>query len=604
MRYPDNVDPQLMCPVLHVTADNIDKQTDTLDGKNSFHATQMVVFQRGGASLDRILDRLTVTQKLSLHVPDILTKIFEPNVPPQVEPVLQRSADLKWYGGNEKSDCVVNAEAKDLAFLFGRQFESDACKIGWTEHNKYMTTKNPAITSYAFMPLILNPAHEYDTLFAVLQRCVCLADKLNYPYIDLVVDQALYCKLLELRWSSEIFQKRIILRMGGPHISMNFMGAIGHHMKSCGLSEIWTESGVLGPGSVAKVFEGKAYSKGMRVHKLTYQALWSILMPRLLKYLEDNKSSSELLRNVTQNYSDAIDFFSLKESSEMVTEFLAQESEMDPNTKFWIMYLNMVSTLLKFTRAIRDAEWDLYLEALNEMLPVIAWYDHYKYLSSLTAYIYDMNNLPPAVMNAFRSGEFVAKRSSAKFNQVDLDHAQEWLVKTCKVSGGISGITNKEATLQKWILSFHWRTEIVQKTLSLFDMQPVVGGMSKGRIKRDQDDERSILNMFRELHVLSDENRSNVLQNLVTKDVATAEIQKSLLNVIEAGRKQVNHFVTGRMTFSGNDKPAVSFVQKISKNMPLTFANLHKSTKAKPIQKRLAQNEIHLLQRLVMAHGV
>lgn len=225
----------------------------------------MVAFQRGGGSIDNILNSLKVTQKLSLQIPEILGKVFDPIVPPQEEPVLKKSADLKWYGQNceKPSDYVMEAEAKGLAFLLGRQFESSENKIGWTEHNKIIPTNNSSMTSYGFMPLILNPAHEYNTLHTVLMRCVSLADNLNYPYIDLVVDQALFCKLLELRWSSEIFQKLIILRMGGLHLSMNFMGAIGQHMKNSGLSEIWTESGVLSAGSAEKVLEGKAYSKGI-----------------------------------------------------------------------------------------------------------------------------------------------------------------------------------------------------------------------------------------------------------------------------------------------------------------------------------------------------
>lgn len=128
-----------------------------------------------------------------------------------------------------------------------------------------------------------------NTLNTVIKRGISLADKLNFEYIVFTVDQALYCKMLELRWSSEVYQKRIILRMGGLHIAMNYMRAIGQHMKDSGLAEIWIESGVLGASSVNKVFE--AYSKAMRVHKMTYQAIWRILLPRFLQYLETSHKS-------------------------------------------------------------------------------------------------------------------------------------------------------------------------------------------------------------------------------------------------------------------------------------------------------------------------
>ena len=40
--------------LIHITADNIDIIPDTLDGKKSFHATQVVAFQRGAQTTDEI----------------------------------------------------------------------------------------------------------------------------------------------------------------------------------------------------------------------------------------------------------------------------------------------------------------------------------------------------------------------------------------------------------------------------------------------------------------------------------------------------------------------------------------------------------------------
>lgn len=47
-------------PILHVTADNIDILTDTLDGKSTFHAAQMVAFQRKGADTSKILAEISL----------------------------------------------------------------------------------------------------------------------------------------------------------------------------------------------------------------------------------------------------------------------------------------------------------------------------------------------------------------------------------------------------------------------------------------------------------------------------------------------------------------------------------------------------------------
>ena len=55
---------------------------------------------------------------------------------------------------------------------------------------------------------------------------------------------------------------------------MKFLKVLGDHMEGSELSEVWVDSGLLAPGSAQLVFNGKSYSKGLRAHKLTVQALW------------------------------------------------------------------------------------------------------------------------------------------------------------------------------------------------------------------------------------------------------------------------------------------------------------------------------------------
>ena len=67
---------------------------------------------------------------------------------------------------------------------------------------------------------------------------------------------------------------------------MNFLNVIGQHMKDSGLCEAWVEAGILGAGTAEYVMTGKAYSKGMRTHKLTFQALWRLLLPSLTDHVQ------------------------------------------------------------------------------------------------------------------------------------------------------------------------------------------------------------------------------------------------------------------------------------------------------------------------------
>ena len=128
-------------------------------------------------------------------------------------------------------------------------------------------------TKVGYMPILQAPAHEFDALNAVVKRCMHVSSVLGQRYTVITVDQALYCKLVELKWIVPEYQEKLVVLLGGLHISMCFLKAIGNHMNGSGLAETWVESALLEPNATEYVLSGKAYKRAMRVHKLTAQAL-------------------------------------------------------------------------------------------------------------------------------------------------------------------------------------------------------------------------------------------------------------------------------------------------------------------------------------------
>ena len=63
----------------HFSADNIDINDSTLDGKNTFHATQVAAWQRGptgGHSRDAVLAAVRPSNNVTLEVPKALEAIM------------------------------------------------------------------------------------------------------------------------------------------------------------------------------------------------------------------------------------------------------------------------------------------------------------------------------------------------------------------------------------------------------------------------------------------------------------------------------------------------------------------------------------------------
>ena len=78
------------------------------------------------------------------------------------------------------------------------------------------------------------------------------------------------------------------------------------YVQGSGLQEAWIESSIFGPGTAEQVMSGKSYGRVMRGHKLTLQALWQLLISKLLMFIKD--TDQDLERQIQERLSsDGID---------------------------------------------------------------------------------------------------------------------------------------------------------------------------------------------------------------------------------------------------------------------------------------------------------
>ena len=178
---------------------------------------------------------------------------------------------------------------------------------------------------------------------------------------------------------------------------------------------------------------GKSYARSVRAHKLTFQALWHFLLPKLYSYLEelDKDYKTDLLESVQEyDTSCSVDTLTNILASDTfkrhMDNFVDHIKNENPNIKFWWNYMEMVNILLYFIRAQRDGLWDLHLFSFRKMLPFFFRYDHTNYARWGTVYLAETNRLPEEIYHEVMNGNFVVKESDKSLNQVDPDHSQEW----------------------------------------------------------------------------------------------------------------------------------------------------------------------------------
>ena len=208
---------------------------------------------------------------------------------------------------------------------------------------------------------------------------------------------------------------------------------IGQHTQSSGLLDVWVECQLLGPNSAEQVLAGKAYSRGLRAHKITFQAMWRILLPQLLDYAKD--SDNEFANQLNNDNTEELVLILATNQFKTPLQSFLERYTTNVNCKFWWDYMQMVQLLLMFNRAQRDGLWELHLYSFQAMLPYFMRYDHINNSRWGTIYLNEMHQLPEPVKLEFMSGNFVVKGSESLFNQVDPDQSQEWLNGIGKVVG-------------------------------------------------------------------------------------------------------------------------------------------------------------------------
>ena len=78
-----------------------------------------------------------------------------------------------------------------------------------------------------YLPIIQASAHELDTLNTLIMRVVHIAEALQQEHVVLTVDEALFPKLMEFKWSVDRYKDVLIPSLGGLHIGMHFLGILG-----------------------------------------------------------------------------------------------------------------------------------------------------------------------------------------------------------------------------------------------------------------------------------------------------------------------------------------------------------------------------------------
>ena len=357
----------------------------------------------------------------------------------------------------------------------------------------------------------------------------------------------------------------IVLRLGGLHLQMSYLGSIGHLMCGSGLEEVIGL--IYAENVVPHILSGKAISRALRAHNIVEAALYVLLCSDIFKcklpseigntMVEQNcadedhhnelkelwDKASKVLNNLLD---DASQFDTLCKSTVLkdVSQKMKQKMESlqgNQTSRLWLQYLNMLSILHAFIKAERTGCWELHLQATQQMLPFFAATGHNLYAKSTYLYLqkmFELETTHPDVHRHFLQGHHVIRRSDRYWAGLSSDLViEQVLMRGLKTSGGLTrGRGFGEIQRLLWIMSSPSRADMHNAMLMFTEVQHHPSDQHKevasARQKRDAKDTNFVI------HYLSQHNpfssRSS-LTNIANGVVANAKVNVD--NAKEIGDK-------------------------------------------------------------------
>ena len=174
---------------------------------------------------------------------------------------------------------------------------------------------------------------------------------------------------------------------------------------------------------------------------------------------------------------------------------------------FWLMYSDCVWVLFRFQQAVKQNNFDMYLESLRQLCSLLFSSDHQNYARYLPVYLTTLTNLQtshPGSEELLRENGFSVSRSDVPgcHNPIDLT-IEQTINRHAKSSGGVIGFSRNPAAYYRWCITRHMRASYVESTLDRVDMLPNTDDVHKSskfsEIKRSELDVEKLLAAFEQI---------------------------------------------------------------------------------------------------------
>jgi len=437
--------------------DNADFNTATISGHNTFHAMGGISCVTPAGNPDRITLQRSTTDLPKAEVVGKFGKIPIKTYKKPTQIVLSSvTVDTLKDAGTVPSQQL----AFSLDYLWMLNFSIKTCPAWNGFMQTAVTGTNYEKTRIEILPFInLDPSNP-STIYTALSFAKRQCELHGIKTCIVTFDQPLYIKAAEIVAASTDLPD-VVVRLGGFHLLMSYLGSVGYIMGGSGLDSLWET--VYAAGTVIHMMTGHAYSRAVRAHILTSAALFSLLLTN--NGVLDDESLKEKLKSLHEQLLSGdcateriLDDGTVQTFMTTMADIIDEQKQQSRTGKLWINYLEQVSILKMFLYAERTGDWKLHLQCIRRMIPYFHAAGHLAYAKSARLYLQQMETLESKMsdtefLHFSKGGYFTVRREDRLWSGNFTDQTIEQnLMRMFKSSGGMThGRGIAESTITKWI---------------------------------------------------------------------------------------------------------------------------------------------------------
>ena len=451
--------------------------------------------------------------------------------------------------------------------------------ISWSGYHADVQIMEPCPSAIIqLLPLFRENEHSYAMMLHGKNMIKNATEHLNQGHIPVVVvDAALYplIKKMQWTWPAVYGETKFVIMMGGLHIEMTFLAAIGKWLEGSGWTSVTTTGGVTTEGRAMGLEKGSNTARGQWAHQISLAALCMLQRQAYNQYTDNEDSPLEM------------------------NDWIQKQSREHPQFAYWETVIKLERLLMMLLKAQREGNYPLYLEALRGIVPWMFVRDHYNYARWMTVHISDQENLKvkcPSVDREFHNGLFVTQKAKQRFSLLAHDQIHEKLNAVVKGDGGVVGITENEEALKRWTVAGPEIARILNDYEVTFDRKQK--GASDLHHEQHPSTQRRFAMNVRNVTTCIDEKGNPFLEDsadlltLHTKIIMPPEVVESVKCAEATGHTQWEAFARREPSHFHDAIPR--------NNLPL-FASHGKQYSKKTSQLAYAKDDVNLFSRLYIS---